>query len=346
MADSKQTMDGGVKLQSAFYPKASSMPYSQAESATGAVAGPRLPAEMLSQIFISGLETTGLRQQYSYLAAVSGVCREWRMAAIEDPFLWDNIYANVTDKRRAHQEITKLYLERSKSCLLKVHLTGNPHAVAPPQWTADRHPGQLMSSAGRWRKLVVESEGDVVAAVLFYLSVGRTAQVLSALETMEFRAPPPRHFHGRSLWALDSTWHRTEHPRGRLNVAIRTGTAQLATPALTRLGILQAFLDPNWPLFFSLANVTCLELAFDMSWNELHGALSRAPLLRRLGFSGSLHNSELDEDDLTPIVMPHLCHAEVYFATYRGELIFRRFWSVVSCPNLARLRRRGSGHFQ
>lgn len=32
---------------------------------------------------------------YSFLAAVSGVSREWRMSAIEDPYLWVDIYAGA-----------------------------------------------------------------------------------------------------------------------------------------------------------------------------------------------------------------------------------------------------------
>lgn len=171
------------------------------------------------------------------------------------------------------------------------------------------------------------SENEVIAAILLQFSAGQTVQAFPTLQTVQFRYPRKRRICGHPWGGGEEN---LAYPP-RLNAVI-DGGGRWATPVLTRMRVISGFLTRDWPNFFSLANVTTLELGSDMWWSELYDVLSRTPLLQRLKISRHVsHEFPVSQ----PAVLPYLRDVQLSSAEH-GSFTTRVF-ALMSCPCLERL---------
>ncbi|KAJ7612660.1 hypothetical protein FB45DRAFT_874868 [Roridomyces roridus] len=91
------------------------------DSATSALDNPalRVPYDILVEIFHAATDLYMYEVGQGPLFGIIGVCTGWRNAALECPSLWSTFWVDM------YVDLVQTYLQRSRSCLLRIHLIAN-----------------------------------------------------------------------------------------------------------------------------------------------------------------------------------------------------------------------------
>jgi len=244
------------------------------------------PTEIIAAIF----KEVGLSDGYSRgdmdmqcrklpsIVLASHVNRQFRDIAIGTSSLWSSIDLHLSSTMDLY--LMDIYLERSKSSLLDIHIVGNivnfdiVHRVV----------GRLLPHCGRWRSLSIEADSTVcmhgIIPALQYLCVPK----LVSMDISLFKPWDP-HLHGVCV-SIFSGGALTLRSSKFVNLSLLE-----CRPPLSALDTLDLQVVSPWPMA--------------LKYNEFRDILMAAPSLTDLRLSSMVF--QLDpEVQLEPVDLPYL----------------------------------------
>ncbi|KAJ3572558.1 hypothetical protein NP233_g3010 [Leucocoprinus birnbaumii] len=116
----------------------------------------KLPAELLSNIFLLCQAVGSPRSYYSFALAASHVSRHWRTVSLSTPLLWNNIKVS----KRALNPLARLeaHLSRSDDCFLDIFIYTPLQDIQPIMNLITQH-------SERWRRLTLVTDHDQLTTI-------------------------------------------------------------------------------------------------------------------------------------------------------------------------------------